>query len=243
MGACLPGRLPSLFDAIPMRILLVEDDPELARQITARLQRADHACDWRERGGDALQAAAREAYDAIVLDVGLPDIDGFAVVQELRGGGSRVPVLFLTARDTVTDRVHGLESGGDDYLTKPFAMEELLARLDALHRRASQAPQPGRQKLGRWVIDSATRRLRSNAEVVQLPPREWMLLEALMNHEGRVLTKKFLLEKVWDFHFDPGSNVVDVTICKLRAKIDEPGKPSFIRNVRGKGYVFEDLPR
>lgn len=226
-----------------MRILLVEDDPELARQIAARLQREEHACDWRERGSEGLRSAREEAYDAMILDVGLPDMDGFAVVQQLRSDNLHVPVLFLTARDTVTDRVHGLKAGGDDYLTKPFAMEELLARLDALHRRASQSSRPGRQKVGRWTIDFATRRLRSGTEVVQLPPREWTLLEVLMNHEGRILTKKFLLEKVWDFHFDPGSNVVDVTVCKLRSKIDEEGKPSLIRNVRGKGYVFEDLPR
>lgn len=225
-----------------MRILLVEDDPELARQVMTRLRRADHACDWCERGSEAVRAAGGEAYDAIILDVGLPDMDGFAVVKALRDGGSRVPVLFLTARDTVTDRVRGLKSGGDDYLTKPFAMEELLARLDALHRRASQSSHGGRVKLGRWTLEPTMRRLRSGPDVVPLQPREWTLLEVLMSHEGRILTKKYLLEKVWDFHFDPGSNVVDVTICKLRAKIDEPDKPSFIRNVRGKGYVFEDLP-
>lgn len=225
-----------------MKILLAEDDPELARQITSRLNAAGHAVEWLGLGREALAAAARTDYDAVILDVGLPDIDGFKVVKELREGGRHLPVLFLTARDSVTDRVHGLELGGDDYLTKPFAVEELLARLDALHRRASASPPPGRQKVGRWSIDRMTRRLRAGAEAIQLQPREWTLLEVFMSHEGRVLPKKFLLEKVWDFHFDPGSNVVDVTVCKLRAKIDERGRPSLIRNVRGKGYVFEDLP-
>jgi DNA-binding response OmpR family regulator len=225
-----------------MKILLVEDDPELARQVMALLAREGHACEWRERGGDGLEAAEETGFDAIILDAGLPDMDGFAVVAELRSRGRQTPVLFLTARDTVTDRVKGLRSGADDYLTKPFAVEELLARLEALHRRAGQVAPAARQKLGRWELDSTMRRLLAGDEVVFLQPREWTLLDVLMNHEGRVLTKKFLLEKVWDFHFDPGSNVVDVTICKLRSKIDEPGRPSFIRNVRGKGYVFEDLP-
>lgn len=226
-----------------MKVLLTEDDPELARQITGQLGREGHECVWCATGTAALEAGRTGEFDVIVLDVGLPDMEGFDVVRELRAANIRVPVLFLTARGAITDRVRGLKAGGDDYLTKPFAIEELLARLEALHRRAAENPAPPRRNLGRWTLEPGMRRLRDGAEVLQLPPREWTLLDVLMNHEGRILTKKFLLEKAWDFHFDPGSNVVDVTICKLRSKIDEPGRPSLIRNIRGKGYVFEDLPR
>ena len=226
-----------------MRILVTEDDPELARQITSRLRKDGHACEHFDKGKEAVRAALRERFDAVILDVGLPDTDGFSVVKELRDKGLQIPVLFLTARDTVTDRVQGLRSGGDDYLTKPFAMEELMARLDALYRRATQSHHSGRSKFGRWTLDPVLRRLRNDDEVVSLQPREWTLLEVLLSNEGRILTKKFLLEKVWDLHFDPGSNVIDVAVCKLRAKIDSPGQSSYIRNVRGKGYVFEDISR
>jgi DNA-binding response OmpR family regulator len=226
-----------------MKILLVEDDPELARQVLMWLRAAGHAPVWRERGSEALAAVQDEVFTAVILDVGLPDMNGFAVVGRLRQAGHQMPVLFLTARDSVTDRVRGLQGGGDDYLTKPFATEELLARLEALHRRASQSGAAPVLKLGPWTLDSKKHRLRNGDEVVDLQPRECLLLETFMSHEGRILTKKFLLEKVWELHFDPGSNVVDVAISKLRGKIDEPGRPSHIRNVRGKGYAFESLPR
>lgn len=225
-----------------MKILLVEDDPELARQASIWLPEAGHELRWCERGADAVHLTASEWHDVVLLDVGLPDMDGFQVVEKLRSAGNRVPVLFLTARDSVTDRVRGLTVGGDDYLTKPFAVEELLARIDALHRRAALKAAPGPQKVGKWTLDSTLRRLKSSDDVVELQPREWTLLEVLMADEGRMLTKKYLLEKVWDIHFDPGTNVVDAMICKLRRKMDEPGQPSHIHTVRGKGYVFQSVP-
>lgn len=225
-----------------MKVLLVEDDPELARQLSIWLAEAGHDLHWCERGVDALQMVAGDRFDVIILDVGLPDMDGFQVVEWLRGGGHRMPVLFLTARDSVVDRVRGLTAGGDDYLTKPFAIEELLARLDALYRRSIQSPAATPLRLGKWTLDSTLRRLRFGTESVELQPMEWTLLEVLMSSEGRMLTKKYLLEKVWDLHFDPGTNVVDAMICKLRRKLDEAGKPSHIHTVRGKGYVFESIP-
>jgi DNA-binding response OmpR family regulator len=224
-----------------MKVLLIEDDPELARQVMIHLHAASHEGIWCETGGDGLRKLGTEQYNVIVLDVGLPDIDGFQIVERLRAVGSRVPVLFLTARDSVTDRVRGLSAGGDDYLTKPFAVEELMARLDALNRRAGLTTVVVPQKLGPWTLDPTRRRLRSEDHIVELQPREWTLLEVLMSNEGRMLTKKYLLEKVWDIHFDPGTNVVDAMICKLRRKLDETGKVSYIQTVRGKGYVFENL--
>ena len=149
-----------------------------------------------------------------------------------------MPVLFLTARDQVTDRVRGLKAGGDDYVTKPFAVEELLARLEALQRRAIATAVAPRM-CGKWTLDPLKRRLRHGDETVELQPREWTLLEVLLANEGRILTKKFLLEKVWDIQFDPGTNVVDAMICRLRRKIDTPGQPSHLQTVRGKGYVFQ----
>jgi len=150
-----------------------------------------------------------------------------------------VPVIFLTARDGVVDRVRGLTAGGDDYLTKPFAMEELLARIDVQLRRAQQSG-TGQRRIGEWFLDTRQRRLRkSNGEGVDLQPRECALLELLLDHPGRTLTKKFLLDKVWNIRFDPGTNVVDAMVCRLRRKLDVPGHTSSIQTVRGKGYVFK----
>lgn len=225
-----------------MHILLVEDDSELARQTSLWLREAGHSSAWREKGGTALMALGTENFDAVILDVGLPDMDGFMVVEQMRARGFGLPVLFLTARDNVTDRVRGLRAGGDDYVTKPFAVEELMARLEALQRRASSSVPTMARTLGKWCIDPLHRRLSSGAEIVDLQPREWTLLEVLMANEGRILTKKFLLQKVWDIQFDPGTNVVDAMICRLRRKIDAPGQPSHLQTVRGKGYVFKAVP-
>ena len=223
-----------------MHLLLVEDDSELARQTGLWLREAGHSCAWREKGGAALVALGTENFDAVILDVGLPDMDGFTVVEQMRVRGFTLPVLFLTARDNVTDRVRGLKAGGDDYVTKPFAVEELMARLEALQRRAIGGVQPPvNRHLGRWTLDPVKRRLHADGETVELSPREWTLLEVLLANEGRTLTKKFLLEKVWDIQFDPGTNVVDAMICKLRRKIDAPGGPSHLQTVRGKGYVLQ----
>ena len=222
-----------------MHLLLVEDDTELARQIGIWLREAGHSCTWREKGGAALIALGTEAFDAVILDVGLPDMDGFTVVEQMRARGFGLPVLFLTARDNVTDRVRGLKAGGDDYVTKPSAVEQRMARLEALQRRSGITPATSARTLGKWTLDPIKRRLRHENESVELQPREWMLLEVLLANEGRILTKKFLLEKVWDIRFDPGTNVVDAMICRLRRKIDAPGVPSHLQTVRGKGYVLQ----
>lgn len=221
-----------------MTLLLAEDDPELARQILAWMGKAGHDVTWHEDGALAERAALEKAFDAIILDVNMPNRNGFQIVETLRAASDLVPVLFLTARDSVTDRVRGLSSGGDDYLTKPFAMEELLARLEALNRRYQQSG-TGRRRIGDWTLDTRQRRLKNATDGIDLQPRECALLELLLDHEGHTLTKKFLLDKVWNIRFDPGTNVVDAMICRLRRKLDAPGHTSCIQTVRGKGYVFK----
>jgi two-component system OmpR family response regulator len=222
-----------------MRLLLVEDDTELSRQVCLWLRKAGHVCDVCDRGGTVLPSLQAATFDAVILDVGLPDMDGFAVIEQIRTHGLTLPVIFLTARDDVTDRVRGLKAGGDDYMTKPFAVAELLARLEVLQRRSVAGGEAAAQRrFGKWVLDPLRRRLRSGEESVELQPREYTLIEVLMANEGQVLTKKFLLENVWDIRFDPGTNVVDAMICRLRRKIDTPGRTSHIETVRGKGYVF-----
>ncbi|MBE2286992.1 MAG: response regulator transcription factor [Prosthecobacter sp.] len=225
-----------------MHLLLVEDDAELARQTKLWLREAGHACTHVDRAETALRLLAKEAFDAAIFDVGLPDMDGFTAVEQMRARGFGVPVLFLTARGDVTDRVRGFKAGGDQYVIKPFAVEELLARLEAMERRSGAPPHAGIRQFGRWAMDPVKRRLREGENVVELQPREWTLLEVLLANEGRTLTKKFLLEKVWDIQFDPGTNVVDAMICRLRRKIDTPGQPSHLQTVRGKGYVFKTVP-
>lgn len=224
-----------------MHILLVEDDVELARQMMLWLQEAGYTCTHRASGAAALPLLAQEPFDAVVLDVGLPDMDGFTVVEQIRARGFSIPVVFVTARGDVTDRVRGYKSGGDQYVTKPFAVEELLACLEAAIRRQSGGQPPpaaAARQFGRWTLEPIKRRLHAGDEVVELQPREWTLLEVLLANEQRTLSKKFLLEKVWDIQFDPGTNVVDAMICRLRRKIDTPGRPSHLQTVRGKGYVF-----
>jgi DNA-binding response OmpR family regulator len=223
-----------------MNLLLVEDEPELGRQVAVWMNDAGHPLHWEKTGAQALASLRQQTCDVVILDVGLPDMDGFSLVQKLRRDGVRTPVLFLTARAEVSDRVRGLAAGGDDYLTKPFAFEELLARLEALNRRANNHV-PTHRRLGKCRLDFVRRRVSCGPESVELQPREWCLLEVLMNHEGRVLPKKFLLEQVWDIHFDPGTNVVDAMVCRLRRKLEMPGSGVLIETIRGKGYVFKTL--
>jgi DNA-binding response OmpR family regulator len=223
-----------------MNLLLVEDDPELGRQMAEWMIEAGHELHCEEMGKPALAWLKSHACDAAILDVGLPDMDGFSIVESLRQQGVLTPVLFLTARASVADRVRGLAAGGDDYLTKPFAAEELLARLDALHRRASHT-QPTQRKIGNCRLDPVKRRITCGTQTVELQPREWMLLEVLMNHEGRIMPKQYLLEQVWDIHFDPGTNVVDAMICRLRRKLEIPDCDIHIETIRGKGYVFKNM--
>ena len=223
-----------------MRILIAEDDPELARQTQGWLQQAGHQTLWSSRGREALELAHDTSLDVIILDIGLPEMDGFEIIKKLRGDAIRTPVLCLTARDGVMDRVAGLQAGADDYLTKPFAEPELLARLEALHRRATHGLASVTSKSG-WKLDPVRRRVQTNALTVDLQPREWLLLDMFMANEGRVLTKKFLLEKVWNITYTPGTNVVDVLVCRLRQKLDLPEAASCIETVRGKGYVFRPI--
>ena len=175
-----------------------------------------------------------------------PGCDGFEIVKVLRREQRMVPVLFLTARTSVADRVQGLAAGGDDYLTKPFAMEELLARIEALYRRAAQGSASAHvtvsKSIGEWVLDIRRRTLKCAKQTIDLQPRECVLLDLFADNKGRVLTKKFLLDKVWDIRFDPGTNVVDAMICRLRRKLDRPGRPSCIQTLRGQGYVFHSPP-
>ena len=206
-----------------MQLLLVEDDPELGRQMKVWMSEAGHQLHWVETGQGALDWLVDHACDAAILDVGLPDMDGFSVVEELRRRGVLAPVLFLTARVGVPDRVRGLAAGGDDYLTKPFAAEELLARLDALRRRAVQV-QPERRRVGNSFLDAVKRRVTCGNETVDLQPREWTLMEVLMKHEGRIVPKQFLL---------------DAMICRLRRKLESAGSDILIETIRGKGYAYQ----
>lgn len=222
-----------------MRLLLAEDDPELSRQVEERLTMAGHEVKCIDHGDHVLSEVIRGVFDVVILDVNLPGMNGFQIVERMREEEEMVPVLFLTARDSVVDRVRGLTAGGDDYLTKPFAMEELLARIDVQHRRSSQSG-TGQRRIGDWFLDTRQHRLRrSTGDGIDLQPRECALLELLLDHPGRTLTKKFLLDKVWNIRFDPGTNVVDAMVCRLRRKLELPGHTSSIQTVRGKGYVFK----
>ncbi len=219
-----------------MRILVVEDELKMARAIRRGLEQEGYAVDAVADGSDAVHRGLYEEYDAIVLDVMLPGIDGFAVCRELRAKGRWAPVLMLTARDGVEDRIRGLDAGADDYLVKPFSFGELLARLRALVRRGA-GERPATMEVDDVALDPATHRVTRSGEPVDVSAREFALLEFLMRHAGEVVSRTRILEHVWDVNYDGFSNVVDVYVGYLRRKLDVPGENgSFIRTVRGVGY-------
>ena len=219
-----------------MRILVVEDDKKIASFVVNGLKQNGYAVDHCGDGEEALLMAATTPYDVAIIDIMLPKLDGLTVVHRLRGKSIRVPILILSAKASVDDRVKGLQAGGDDYLTKPFAFSELLARIQALIRRASQATEPTKLTVGDLTLDLLTRQVSRGTETVELQPREFALLDYLMRNAGRTVTKTMVLEHVWDYSFDPQSNVVDVLVHRLRAKVD-PDKTR-LHTIRGVGYAL-----
>ncbi|TIV72522.1 MAG: response regulator [Mesorhizobium sp.] len=219
-----------------MRLLLVEDDPRTADYIVRGLSEAGHACDLLRNGHDALVAATRDAYDVIVADRMVPGLDGLSMIKAVRAAGVTTPAIFLTSIGGVDDRVEGLEAGGDDYLVKPFAFSELLARINALGRRPAPQEQKTSLRVADLEMDLIMRRVTRQGQVIDLQPREFSLLEVLMRGEGRVITRTMLLERVWDFHFDPKTSVVETHISRLRAKVDRPFELALIHTVRNTGY-------
>jgi two-component system, OmpR family, response regulator len=219
-----------------MRILVVEDDRKIASFVVNGLKQSGFAVDHADNGEDGLIQARSFTYDAAVLDVMLPKLDGLTVVQRLRAEGVRFPVLFLSARASVEDRVRGLQAGGDDYLTKPFAFSELLARIQALIRRATQSPEPTRLTVGDLTMDLLTREVQRGGARIELQPREFALLEYLMRHPNRAVTKTMILEHIFDYSFDPQTNVVDVLVHRLRNKVDKD--KAMLHTLRGVGYVL-----
>ncbi len=220
-----------------MRVLLVEDDPHTAAFIVKGLREDGHAVDHAGDGKQGLFLATTETYDAIVLDRMLPGLDGLVLLQTLRGAGNRTPLLLLTALGEVDHRVEGLRAGADDYLVKPFAYAELSARLDNLVRRGAPATaEATRLRVGDLELDLLSREARREGRRIELQPREYRLLEYLMRQSGRVVTRTMLLEAVWDYHFDPQTNVIDVHISRLRQKLDHGFSRPLLHTVRGAGY-------
>ena len=220
-----------------MRILVVEDDEKIASFVVKGLKQAGYAVDRSADGEHGLGLAQAVAYDAAVVDLMLPGLDGLSLIRQLRAKGIRVPMLILSARASVDDRVRGLQAGGDDYLTKPFAFSELLARVQALIRRATQTAEPTRLAAGELSLDLLTREVRRGDRPIELQPREFALLEYLMRHPNRPVTRTMILEHIFDFSFDPQTNVVDVLMHRLRNKVDPEKR--LIHTLRGVGYVLQ----
>ncbi len=226
-----------------MRILVVEDDTDVAGFVLKGLREAGHEAAQAGNGAEGLSLATREPFDAIILDRMLPGgLDGLRVLETLRAQDNQTPVLFLSAMVGVDDRVRGLQAGGDDYLTKPFAFSELLARVEALMRRGRAAQRAAQSAtllvVGDLEMDLLSRTVRRRGQKIDLQPREFRLLEFLMRHAGQVVTRTMLLEGVWDYHFDPQTNVIDVHVSRLRQKIDKPFDATSIQTVRSAGYML-----
>ena len=221
-----------------MRILLVEDDPMIADFIHTGLKQAGFAVDHVNDGDEGLHLALAEPYDMAVVDLMLPTLDGFGLIEGLRRRKNNTPVLILSAKRTVDDRVKGLQMGGDDYLTKPFAFAEFLARVQALIRRSSGTIEPTRLTVKDLSLDLLTREVLRAGERITLQPREFALLEYLMRNAGRAVSKTMILSHVWDYHFDPQTNVVDVLVSRLRSKLDKGQDEKRITTIRGIGYVL-----
>ncbi len=221
-----------------MRALLIEDDRTIADFVTRGLREAGFAVDHQADGEAGLAAAIETSYDVAIVDLMLPGRDGLSIIDELRRRGRTTPVLILSARRSVDDRVKGLQAGGDDYLTKPFAFAELLARVQALVRRASRSPEPATLTVDDLVLDLLSRRVTRGGQPLDLRPREFALLEYLMRNAGKVISKTMILSHVWQYSFDPQTNIVDVLVSRLREKIDRPFERKLLHTVRGVGYVL-----
>jgi two-component system, OmpR family, response regulator len=222
-----------------MRLLIVEDDATIADFVTKGLTEAGFAVDVAGDGARGLELATGSTYDVAIVDVMLPQVDGLTLIDRMRARGVRTPVIILSARRTVDDRVRGLQAGGDDYLTKPFAFTELLARVQALIRRSTGATEPTRLTVADLTLDLLARRAERTGRALDLRPREFALLEYLMRNPGRVLSKTMILSHVWGYNFNPGTNVVDVLVSRLRERIDKDFEPKLLHTVRGVGYVLE----
>jgi two-component system OmpR family response regulator len=222
-----------------MRVLVVEDDKKIAAFITKGLKEAGYAVDCLGNGDDALHYGLNNHYDAAVMDLMLPELDGLSVIERWRAQKVKTPVLILSARRSVDDRVKGLQAGGDDYVTKPFAFSELLARVQALIRRSSQASEPTTLSFADLTLNLLTREVHRGKKKIDLQAREFSLLEYLLRNAGRVVSKTMILEHVWDYAFDPSTNVVDVLVCRLRNKVDREFEPKLIHTLRGAGYVLK----
>jgi two-component system OmpR family response regulator len=223
-----------------MRILLIEDDAKIASFIKKGLKSAGYAVDHAADGNQGLEMALSVSYDTLIVDIMLPGLDGLALIEALRREKINTPVIILSARDSIDDRVKGLQTGGDDYLTKPFAFSELLARVQALIRRATGAAEPTRLQTGNLSMNLITREVDRAGRKIDLQPLEFSLLEYLMRNAGRVVSKTMIMEHVWDYHFDPQTNVVEARISRLRDKVDRDFDRKLIHTVRGVGYVLKE---
>ena len=223
-----------------MRILVVEDDKKIASFIAKGLKEAGYAVDVAQDGPDGLDLGLSGVYDAAVVDIMLPGLDGLTLIERLRAKKNNTPVIILSAKRTVDDRVKGLQAGGDDYLTKPFSFSELLARIQALIRRDTRVAEPSTLTVGDLTIDLLAREAKREHTVISLPAREFALLEYLMRHPNRIISKTSILENIYDYSFDPQTNVVDVLVCRLRNKIDKDFDRKMLHTVRGMGYVLKD---
>jgi two-component system OmpR family response regulator len=221
-----------------MKILVIEDDRQTADYVVSGMREEGHDLDHAANGPNGLELAVTRDYDVLVVDRMLPGLDGLSIVRALRSAGKDTPVLFLTSIGGVDDRVEGLEAGGDDYLLKPFAFSELMARVNALGRRSPSKKEETVLKVGDLEMNLIARTVVRDGQTIDLQPREFRLLEYLMRNRGRVLTRTMLLERVWDFHFDPKTNVVETHISRLRSKVDKPFDGEMIRTVRGAGYAL-----
>ena len=225
-----------------MKILLVEDDRRASEYLAKGLCELGHLVEQAFDGESGLKVAAAGSYDVLVLDRMLPKLDGLEIVKQLRAAGNGVPILILSALDEVDERIQGLRAGGDDYLAKPYHLEELAARLDALVRRQGEAGPAGKLKLADLELDSRARRVMRAGRKIDLTAREFQLLEFLLRHAGQVVTRTMILEGVWDYHFDPKTNVIDVHISRLRQAIDKGFERQLLHTVRGAGYTLTEDP-
>ncbi|HNY50499.1 MAG TPA: response regulator transcription factor [Smithella sp.] len=222
-----------------MRLLLIEDDRKIANFVRRGLREAGFAVDHAENGVDGLDLLLTEPYDVAVIDIMLPGLDGLSIIEKMRNRLIKTPVLVLSAKGTVDDRIKGLQTGADDYLTKPFSFSELLARVQALIRRSSGSAEPTRLSFGDLSMDLLTRTVRRGDKVIDLMPKEFELLQYLLLNAGKVVSKTALLEHVWGYDFDPQTNAVDVLVCRVRGKIDRDFDTKILHTLRGVGYVLK----